>query len=70
MASRMVPERDRMDSDWVTMRWLSNRTPRSNAPSVTPVAAKNTLSPETKSVVVRIRSKSKPASRMAARSSS
>ena len=53
---RMVPERDRIDSEWVTMRWLSNRTPRSNDPSVTPVAAKNTLSPETNSVVVSIRS--------------
>src|SRR5215211_3776166 len=42
--SRMVPERDRIDSDWVTIRWLSNRTPRSSEPSVTPVAAKNTLS--------------------------
>ena len=46
---------------------LESHAPQ-QGPSVTPVAAKNTLSPETRSVVVSVRSKSKPASRIAVRS--
>ena len=49
----MVPERARMTIDSVVAPSGEKRTPCTRAPSVMPVAAKKTLSPLTRSSVVR-----------------
>ena len=54
----MVLDRARIDNESVLIRPRLNRTPVSSAPSVTPVAAKNTSSPPTSWRVVRIASRS------------
>ena len=49
---RTVPERERITSDWVRAPPERYRTPCSRSPSVTPEAAKKTLSPLTRSSVL------------------
>ncbi len=68
--SRTVPLRERITRLWVRMPLESMRTPRSNAPSVRPVAAKKQLSLSIRSSWPSTRSRSKPASSIAVRSSS
>ena len=48
---RTVPDFDRITMDWVVQPPPKKRTPFSRSPSVTPVAQKNTFSPETRSSV-------------------
>ena len=48
-----VPDRDRMTMELVVAPPEKYLTPRSSSPSDTPVAAKNTWSPEHRSLVVR-----------------
>ena len=55
---RIVPDFDRITSDCVVAPSPRKRTPRRSSPSVMPVAAKNTSSPETRSSRVRTLSRS------------